>query len=453
MSSRRATEVVTRPRQGRVVAGVCRGLAEHLGVEVRWVRLAFVLALVVDGLGALVYAAFWVVLRQRDTAGDRAGTRNRLAEAAASAGVGVAVLAVLAGIWSVRWWPLAVVAAGASLVWQTADDPSSLLADDSRGAGLRRLLGGSLLVLSGVVIMLAGSVDVRDLGSTVAAVLASLAGVALVTAPWWVRLLRQLDSERAERVRATERAEIAAHLHDSVLQTLALIQQASSDPRQVVRLARTQERELRGWLYERPTEPAQLQTALAAAAAEVEQTHGIPVDVVAVGDTDLDPRLAALVRAVREAAGNAARHSGADAVSVYAEVEPDQVSVFVRDRGHGFDPDAVPADRLGLRESVLGRVSRHGGRARVRSSAESGTEVALTMPLAGTDRTPERAPAPPGASTIDQPSQPEDAVPASLPQDEPPPGVPIQAAPIQGAPSQEAPSGDAPSRDAPAGRP
>ena len=205
-------------------------------------------------------------------------------------------------------------------------------------------------------------------------------GLALLSSPWWFALTADLREERRRRIRSQERAEVAAHLHDSVLQTLALIQRAAGSPEEVARLARSQERELRGWLYGSRAGEGTLSAALASIAEDVEQAHRVPVEVVAVGDAALDERLSALVAATREAVVNAARHAGAPVVDVYAEVEPALVSVFVRDRGAGFDPAAVPADRHGLAGSVVGRMERHGGSARVRSAPGAGTEVQLELP-------------------------------------------------------------------------
>jgi signal transduction histidine kinase len=213
------------------------------------------------------------------------------------------------------------------------------------------------------------------------AALVVAAGLVLVSSPWWVRMARDLTAERSARIREQERAEVAAHVHDSVLHTLTLIQRHVEDPREVTRLARAQERELRGWLYRPATDAAQdLGAALEAAAAEVEDAHGVAIEVVVVGDCPLDERLAALRDAAREALVNAAKYADGAPVSLYAEVEPEQVTVFVRDRGPGFDPDTVPDDRLGLRQSVRGRMDRNGGRAVVRSSPGDGTEIQLEMP-------------------------------------------------------------------------
>jgi signal transduction histidine kinase len=198
--------------------------------------------------------------------------------------------------------------------------------------------------------------------------------------PWLARLAQEASAERRERIRATERAAMAAHLHDSVLQTLALIQKQAEDPKAVTRLARSQERELRSWLYdEDDTTDQTIASAAKRAAAEVEDSHGVPIEVITVGDCDLTEPLSSMVRAARESMVNAAKHSGAAKIDVFVEVDGDRVEMFVRDRGKGFDVDEVPDDRLGLRHSVMGRMERHGGRATVRSDPETGTEVRLEM--------------------------------------------------------------------------
>ena len=228
------------------------------------------------------------------------------------------------------------------------------------------------------------------------AMLATLVGVGVITVPWWLRLVRDLDDERRARIRDQERADIAAHLHDSVLQTLALIQKQAENPREVVKLARGQERQLRTWLYgptgygrgrrppPRPTTavPAARHPheAIAVACGGVEDTFDVTVEQVVVGDCPMDVRLTALVQATREAIVNSAKHSGVAEVSVYAEIEPDTVTVFVRDRGKGFDPEEVPTDRHGLADSIRGRMDRHGGKVRLRTSPGEGTEVQLEMP-------------------------------------------------------------------------
>jgi signal transduction histidine kinase len=213
-----------------------------------------------------------------------------------------------------------------------------------------------------------------------AAVAVVVVGAALVASPFALRLWRDRDAERRARIRSEERAEIAAQVHDSVLQSLALIQKNSADASEVGRIARAQERDLRRWLYPPITEgSSSLRSALDDMAAEIEDAHGVRVDVVSVGDAAASDRMSALVQAAREAMSNAARHSGANSVSVYAEMTDREVTIHVRDRGQGFDLDSIAADRMGVRESILGRLERHGGRATVSSTPGEGTRVELVM--------------------------------------------------------------------------
>ncbi|MGH3588410.1 MAG: sensor histidine kinase, partial [Pseudonocardia sp.] len=297
--------------------------------------------------------------------------------------------------------PLGVAAVGAAVVWREADESQrkrwtagarSGVAGGGR-ATLWRVLAGALFVATGIGVFLLGNLDLSQVQFGLLAVLATLLGVGVLTIPWWLRLMRELGEERRERIVEAERAEIAAHLHDSVLQTLALIQRQSDQPREVLRLARGQERELRHWLYGPagygrsgggdPALDEGLTGAITTAAAEVEDTYAIDVSPVVVGDRPLDDGLRALVLAARESMVNAAKHAQVGEVSVYVEVEPDEVHVFVRDRGVGFDPDAVPGDRHGLADSVHGRMNRHGGAVRLRSTPGEGTEVHLSMPVNG----------------------------------------------------------------------
>jgi signal transduction histidine kinase len=239
-------------------------------------------------------------------------------------------------------------------------------------------LGVALVIAAGLVFLQAtGSlVAARDV---VLAVLVVVIVLGVIFAPWIVRLVRSLSSERAERIRSQERAEMAAHLHDSVLQTLALVQRAD-DPTRVAALARRQERELRAWLSGRAERAeGRLAAALDDVAAEVEEAHGVPVEVVTVGDRDLDARSEALVAAAREAMVNAAKFGAGSSVAVYAEASDGRAEVFVRDRGPGFDPAEIPPDRRGIRESIVGRMERNGGRAKITSAPGSGTEVELTL--------------------------------------------------------------------------
>jgi signal transduction histidine kinase len=385
-----------RRRSGRLVAGVAGGVADHLGVKVLWVRATFVALMMVSGAGVVAYGLLWIFVRQEAPTVERVvPVRERqqaLGLAALGLGVGLAASAV--GNSALGWviGPLGVAIVGAAVVWREADEAQRRRWTGARAgwrAALLRVVAGALFVAAGIAVFLLGNLDMGQVQFGLLAVLATLVGVAVITVPWWVRLVRDLGEERRERIREAERAEIAAHLHDSVLQTLALIQRQSGSPREVARLARGQERELRTWLYgpggyRRPRgEPAEenLTGALAAAAAEVEDTYALTVRPVVVGgDRPLDDDLRALVLAAREAMVNAAKHAGVDEVSVYAEVEPDEVNVFVRDRGAGFDPDAVPADRHGLAGSVHDRMTRHGGTVRLRTRPGEGTEVHLRMP-------------------------------------------------------------------------
>ena len=189
-----------------------------------------------------------------------------------------------------------------------------------------------------------------------------------------------LATERSERIRSEERADVAAHLHDSVLQTLALIQKRVSEPAEVGSLARSQERELRNWLYGAANVDAEsLAGAMEEVCADVEERHRVEVELVTVGDAPLDTNLLALVSATREAVINAAKFAGEDKVSVYCELDDHTVKVFVRDRGIGFDPDNIDPDRQGVRESIVGRMHRHDGTAIIRSTPEAGTEVELAI--------------------------------------------------------------------------
>ncbi|GAB3991991.1 ATP-binding protein [Nocardioides marmoraquaticus] len=409
----------------RVLGGVAAGVAHHLGWRTAWVRAGLVVTTVLGGFGAVLYAALWLVLPLEradapgapgiDAAtrqGRRGGRRERrltdygplAAGGAIAAGV-VLALGVLTGQ-ALAVGPLLVAACGVALLWWQADQAQQeRWADGARvhplravvGAGgwaayLRIAAGLALVVLAVTLFGLRGGLSVAlDVGLAASV---GLLGVGLVIAPWFVRLSSDLSAERVARVREQERADVAAHLHDSVLQTLALIQRSAADPATVARLARAQERDLRRWLFEPDAAgPTTLATALRAAASEVEDGLGVPVEVVCVGDATLAEGARPLVLAAREAMLNAARHSGAGSVDVYAEAGPEGLEVFVRDRGRGFDPDVVPDDRQGLRGSVLGRVRRHGGRAEVRSAPGHGTEVRLWLPRADQpDPPPEETP-------------------------------------------------------------
>ncbi|WP_079053911.1 PspC domain-containing protein [Streptomyces graminilatus] len=404
-----------RSSDGRWLGGVARGLAGHLGLPVIWLRLMFVFLFMSDGLGALLYAAFWFFvplgvggvevqrppsLVSTETSPDG---RRRLVARKPDKGQIVALLLMvvvamsfvgsvnLGGGAKAYLFPLVLVAAGVALVWRQADNARRArwmeVGRRRRTLTLVRAAAGVLLVTAGVsgVFVLQGSA--AHLGSVLQAALAVLVGIALLAGPYLVRMTQDLSEERLMRIRAQERAEVAAHVHDSVLHTLTLIQRNAESANEVRRLARAQERELRNWLYnpegtgkEEADEPGTLAEAVRRSAAEVEDKHGVPIEVVVVGDCPLDDRTGAQMQAAREAMVNAAKYGGeGGAVQVYAEVEGRTVFVSIRDRGPGFDLDSIPVDRMGVRESIIGRMERNGGTARLRAVPSGGTEVELEM--------------------------------------------------------------------------
>jgi len=296
-------------------------------------------------------------------------------------------------------WPTLLAVGVVILIWRNADESEKafidsdvvplLGGDTTHGRGRRwlviRVFVGVLIAAGGIVLLVEGHTTVAALRPVGGAALVVAAAV-IIFGPWWFSLARDLIAERQARALAEERAQMAAHVHDSVLQTLALIQRSADDPQNVVRLARAQERELRAWLFEgRPPgaigeDAAMLAEGVGLLQRQVEADHGISVHVVMVGDCELDDALRALLDAAREATVNAAKWSGADQVSVYAEVEPDTVMLYVRDRGRGFEPEVVPEDRQGIAQSIRARMARFGGSAVVRSAPGEGAEVQLSMP-------------------------------------------------------------------------
>ncbi|WP_326652035.1 MULTISPECIES: PspC domain-containing protein [unclassified Streptomyces] len=406
-----------RSADGRMLGGVARGLAGHLGLPVIWVRLVFLGLFMADGLGVLLYAVFWIVVplgvggrtpEPRSVFETTPDGRRRLrkpdkgqvfATVALMVGAAIFVGNVEMGSSANRYvGPILLIGAGVVLVWRQADNARrARWATLSTGSRRRRLLqlgralAGVALVGMGLTVFMVVRGSAAQLGNVLTAAIAVIAGVALLAGPWLVRMTQDLSEERTMRIRAQERAEVAAHVHDSVLHTLTLIQRNADDGGEVRRLARAQERELRNWLYkpggtgkDEGEEPDTLAEAVKKAAAEVEDKHGVPLEVVVVGDCPLDEKLSAQMQAAREAMVNAAKYGGeGGAVQVYAEVEGRTVFVSVRDRGPGFDPDSVPQDRMGVRESIIGRMQRHGGTARLRSVPGGGTEVELEMERAG----------------------------------------------------------------------
>ena len=348
---------VRRSEDDRVLFGVCAGLAEVLDVDPTVVRLVFTLLALAGGAGIVLYGAAWLYLTHRAW----------LAVVAVIVAAGLALRAL--GLSDHAATALVLISAGLAVIWRRGgsfrpDAPLSLL-------GLGVLIAGvAVLVFRG------GS------SNSVVAPAAIGGALLLVIGPWVWQLALERDAERTARIRSEERSEVAARVHDSVLQTLALIQRHPDEPRRVASLARRQERELRAWLYgSGPADADTLAGALGDAAAEIEEVHGVRVEIASSGgDCPVDDGVRAVVLAAREAMQNAAKFSGAEEISVYAEAEPARISVFVRDRGSGFDRKTVPDDRRGLAESIEGRMARAGGTATITSKPGSGTEVELTLP-------------------------------------------------------------------------
>jgi phage shock protein PspC (stress-responsive transcriptional regulator) len=406
------------PENGKI-AGVCAGLGKRLQVDPLLIRFAFVATTLASGIGLVLYVLAWILMpAEKAGAGTLLGTiqdHGRRGTVEVALGTGLLLLSVLLAFRElglpfsdVLIWPLTLVAAGGALIWHRSTGspdavaevaappraaltspaaapsaPEAVAGGESRPAVISRIGIGVTLVIAAAIVFLqiTGALAAATDVALAALVVAIAFGV--IFAPWFVRLARSLTAERAERIRSQERAEVAAHLHDSVLQTLALVQKRAGEPREVAALARRQERELRTWLAGARVHGAGerwLAAELESAAQEVEEAHGVPIDVVAVGDAQLDRDGEALVAAAREAMLNAAKFAGGGApVAVYAEAGPERLQVFVRDRGPGFDPSALPADRRGVRESIVGRMERHGGRAKIHASPGGGTEVELVL--------------------------------------------------------------------------
>ncbi|PYY62577.1 ATP-binding protein [Curtobacterium sp. MCSS17_011] len=401
-----ATATMTRPTP-RVVGGVCSGFAARTGLPVGAVRFATAVLVVCGGAGLLLYAWLWATVPSA-AAGAAAGSTplKSVLTPAADVGqdedpvssrrapvveilLGVALLAAAGAVVAARMGaavpleivvPGVVVVTGTALAWRQFDALRNVRTAGS-SALVVRALGALVLVVLGILLFFTTS-SRPNVWTVLTAAVAVLVGVAVVVAPWVVRLVRDLAEERAARVRDLERAEFAAHLHDSVLQTLALIQQKAEPGSDAARLARAQERELRSWLFAEQADPARdLGVQLRDAAVDIESEYPARIEVIAVGParTDLPD---GLVAAAREAMLNAARHAGGT-VSVYAETAVDRVELSIRDRGPGFDVDTVPEGRYGVRESIIGRMQRLGGQATIAPGpGRTGTEVRLTLPLA-----------------------------------------------------------------------
>jgi signal transduction histidine kinase len=388
-----ATRRLYRRREDRLVAGVASGLADHLGIDVKLLRVGFVVTSLLGGFGVVLYAAFWAVVPQSTDDPDHreANSRSQLIGFAVL-GVSILLVAQLLGFGPGLLWPAVAGVAGAAILWRQADDAqrlrwrsvtarqTRLIAEGEGRHALLRYGAGLLLVIVGMASFLAAHDGFGQVRRAALPVFVVVLGLLLVVSPWMIQTFRQLTDERTARIREHERVELAGRVHDSMLQTLTLIQRRADDPEEVLRLVRRSERKLRGWLYT-PSVPESLRAAILALAADAEDTYAVNVDVVMVGEATTTPAVDALVQAVREAVVNAAKHSGATQISVYAEAGAEDITVFVRDRGRGFEVDEIPADRFGVRESVVARMQRHGGEAEIRSTPGNGTEVRLRLPV------------------------------------------------------------------------
>jgi signal transduction histidine kinase/phage shock protein PspC (stress-responsive transcriptional regulator) len=378
----------------RVLTGVAGGIGERLQIDPVVVRLAFVILTFAGGVGVLLYVTAALVSRKPDPDDPppQPTTGTRQAVAIALVLLGVLLLLRQAGLWLGDGivWPAALVVLGSAVIWTRGDEatrarwlarmPSWIREEDESRPRIRTLVGAFVIAL-GAWAFLSSNPPLDLFDNAPLAVATVVVGLAVIAGPGIWRLVRQASDERRERIRQEERAEMAAHLHDSVLQTLALIQR-TEDPGEMVALARGQERELRTWLYgkTKPGGEGSLSAALDAVAVDVERAHRTRIEIVMVGDCPLDDGVRALVHACREAFVNAARHSGARGVSAYVEVEDDQVTAYVRDQGVGFSREAVPNDRHGIAESIEGRMERNGGVAVIDSAIGHGTEVRLRIP-------------------------------------------------------------------------
>ncbi|MFN8118777.1 MAG: PspC domain-containing protein [Micropruina glycogenica] len=395
------------------LGGVCSGLAAHLNWPVLVLRLGFVLLSASMGIGVLVYLVLWLAMPLASEApqapgieaASRSGMRTVQAGYRVPADLGLISAVALLGaglLWFVQaagWgapaaalWPALAGTFGLMLIWWQADHIPNrsmkgltgwrrwfapLLAHWSR---IVRILLGLLGLVTAVVLIVVALPPLPEGSRTLIVLGLVVVALLLAAAPWIIRVRRSLATIREEKMLADARADMAAHLHDSVLQTLALIQRQAQNPKAVAALARRQERELRSWLYgETAVDAPTVKAALVASAAEVEDAHGVDIDIVVVGDRDLDAEVRPLVQAAREAMVNAAKHAGVAKVDVYAEVDDDAIEVFVRDRGGGFVLDDIPADRMGVRGSIIERLRRAGGNATIRSAPGAGTEVRLEM--------------------------------------------------------------------------
>jgi len=379
----------TRPAEGVVLAGVCAGIAEHLSIPVLWVRVVFALGILLNGVTVIAYAILWRFMPLATPTGQYQASserrRNDLIQTAAIGSVlaGVAIFLVANGTLDVSGYtvPVALLVGGIAVVWRLVDDATmnSWMTRTSGPGFLVRLAIGLGLVGLAIVSVVTFERGFRGILEIGAAFLIAFLGGVLLIGPWAMKLRSDLVAERISRARIQERADVADHLHDSVLQTLALLQKNAHDPAYVVTAARRQERELRSWLLGQEADSgSSFGAAIRSAAAEVEDTYHVSVEVVLVGDAAMNDVLTTIVAAAREALVNAAKHSQALTIDVFAELQPTRIDVFVRDRGQGFDPEKVDASRRGIDESIKARMKRHGGEASIQTAIGEGTEVHLS---------------------------------------------------------------------------
>ncbi len=400
------------------IAGVASGLARHLDWPIWLARMMFVALTATSFVGCFIYGLLWLLMSRRGSielppgciAADHQGMRplhssqvTRLPHLGRVSSVMLIVLGIILlvqslgfGVASPFFVPALLAGIGMALVWLQADlgdEHDDLVA--SLPVLLRPLIAGRGgfvfvrisvgLILIALAISMIGSdhLESDDMASAIWLGTLTLVGAFILAAPWLLRLRKKLDTAQREKLIADTRADMAAHLHDSVLQTLALIQRQAQDPKRVASLARRQERELRTWLYGQSQANSSFKEALNEAASEVDEARSVPIEVICVGDTSLDEKMQAMVQAAREAMMNAAKHSGSSAIDVFADVESEgeqtKVQVFIRDRGRGFDMSAIAPDRMGVRGSIIDRMERHGGSAVVRSAPGEGTEIRLEM--------------------------------------------------------------------------
>ena len=367
--------VLVRPREC-LVTGTAAGLAVHLGWPAWAVRTLFALAAPLLGAGLLLYLWLWMFVPWAE--GDRTPSRKAPVAWVLAVVAVVPLLPLLIGALDGSWysasfrypavWLLILVSAVGAGVWANVIDAS----DPARGPRHARIISILMAVVLGSLLLLelGGATRTGFLGPLLPVVGLIAVGATPLIARW-----RELSGERIRRIREEQRAQMAAHLHDSVLQTLALIQNRAGASSEVARIARAQERELRAWLYDGDA-PADsdLPTDLRDYGGALELDYPVRIDVVSAG-LSTERASGEVAAAAREAMLNAARHAGGE-VSAYIEGSATGVEVYVRDRGEGFDPVRVGDDRLGVRESIIGRMRRIGGTATVRSDA-SGTEVHL----------------------------------------------------------------------------